>query len=85
MSCGVAIKRPLDLSQDSFELSDVKRPRHSGISPQCSLFRPQLNILATSLSQTLTTTTTPLNFNGAKVFEIPIYIFLISIFIEFNR
>jgi hypothetical protein len=51
MTCGLAVKRPLDLSQDSFELVDVKKSRHSG-SPGCSPFRPQLGILATSLKST---------------------------------
>lgn len=64
MSCGVAIKRPLDLSQDSFELVDVKRPRHNAVSPQCTMFRPQLNILASSLNQT-SVMATP-NSSGAK-------------------
>uniref|UniRef100_A0A183CAD0 Akirin n=1 Tax=Globodera pallida TaxID=36090 RepID=A0A183CAD0_GLOPA len=50
MTCGLAVKRPLDLGQDG-TLVDVKRPRHSGASPQCSPFRPQLGILATSLMQ----------------------------------
>ncbi|KAL3087014.1 hypothetical protein niasHT_018269 [Heterodera trifolii] len=52
MTCGLAVKRPLDLGQDG-SLVDVKRPRHGGASPQCSPFRPQLGILATSLMQSV--------------------------------
>ncbi|KAL7078834.1 hypothetical protein ACQ4LE_002715 [Meloidogyne hapla] len=51
MTCGLAVKRPLDLGQDAFEMIDVKRARQSGASPKCSPFRPQLGILATSLNQ----------------------------------
>jgi len=72
MTCGLAVKRPWDLGQDSFELCDVKRPRHSGgAAPQCSPFRPQFGILAASLNNTnngqssATMTMTP---QGFKVF-----------------
>ena len=50
MTCGLAVKRPLDLGQDAFEI-DVKRARQSGATPKCSPFRPQMGILATSLNQ----------------------------------
>ena len=59
MTCGLAVKRPLDLGQDAFELIDVKRARQSGASPKCSPFRPQMGILATSLNQSTTGNPSP--------------------------
>ena len=51
MTCGIAVKRPLDyesyLSPESG--IDIKRARQT--NPQCSPFRPQLGTLATSLMQ----------------------------------
>nr|CAD2187753.1 unnamed protein product [Meloidogyne enterolobii] len=64
MTCGLAVKRPLDLGQDAFELIDVKRARQSGASPKCSPFRPQMGILATSLNQSTTGTSSPKPSNG---------------------
>jgi len=55
MTCGIAVKRPLDYEAYlSPETSvDIKRSRHES---KCSPFRPQLGTLATSLMQSTNST-----------------------------
>lgn len=75
MTCGLAVKRPLDLGQDAFEMVDVKRARQGGASPKCSPFRPQMGILATSLNQSTSTQNQKVCF---RIFFSIIYLFFIK-------
>ena len=53
MTCGVAVKRPLDYESylNSESGIDIKRARKT--NPQCSPFRPQFGTLASSLTNTV--------------------------------
>jgi len=52
MTCGIAVKRPLDFDSYLSPDSSIEPKRSRQANPQCSPFRPQLGTLATSLSTT---------------------------------
>jgi len=51
MTCGIAVKRPLDYESYLNPESSIEAKRARQANPQCSPFRPQLGTLATSLMQ----------------------------------